>query len=128
MHVVLPDLDAPTRVILGGLQPLGDDDFFDFCMANPDLRIERSAEGEVVIVPPTGGESDYRSVDIIVQLAGWAKRDRRGKTFGMSVCFLLPDGAGLSPDVAWVANDKLGALSKERRKKFLPPHRAGLCH
>ena len=120
MHVVLPDLDAPTRVILGGARPLDDDEFFDFCMANRDLRIERSPQGEIIIVPPAGGESDYRSVGLIVQLGNWAMRDGRGRTFGSSVCFLLPDGSALGPDAAWVDSQKLAALDKKTRKKFLP--------
>ena len=120
MHVVLPDLNAPTRVILGGPQPLGDEEFFDFCMANRDLKIERNTQGEIVIVPPAGGESDYRNVDLIVQLGSWAKRDKRGRAFGSSVCFLLPDGSALSPDAAWVDAKKLTVLDKTTRKKFLP--------
>ena len=120
MHVVLPDLNAPTRVILGGPQPLGDEEFFDFCMANRDLKIERNSQGEIVIVPPAGGESDYRNVDLIVQLGSWAKRDKRGRAFGSSVCFLLPDGSALSPDAAWVDAKKLTVLDKTTRKKFLP--------
>jgi len=118
--VVLPDLDAPTRVILGGSQPLGDDEFYALCMANPDLQMERTAQGEIIIVPPAGAESDYRSSDLITQLGLWAERDKRGRRFGATVCFLLPDGAGLSPDVAWVSNAKLAQLSKEARKKFIP--------
>lgn len=120
MHLVLPDQNAPTRVILGDSKPICDDEFYDFCMANPDLRIERSAQGEIVIVPPAGGESDYQSADLITQLGSWARRDGRGKTFGSTACFLLPDGAGLSPDAAWVSNEKLSALSKTARKKFMP--------
>jgi Uma2 family endonuclease len=107
-------------VILGGSRPIGDDEFYDCCMANPNLRIERSARGELVIVPQAGGDSDYRSADLITQLGIWAKHDRRGRSFGSTACFFLPDGCALSPDAAWVANKKLAELSKATRKKFLP--------
>jgi len=120
MHLVLPDLDAPARVILGDDGPICDDDFFEFCMANRDLRIERNAEGEIVIVPPGGGESDYRSTEIIAQLRNWAKQNGQGRTFGATACFLLPDGAALSPDAAWVSKDKLAKLPKSVRRKFMP--------
>ena len=120
MHVVLPDLDAPARVILGGPRPLDDDEFFDFCMANRDLRIERNAQGEIIIGPPAGGESDYRSVDVSAQLRNWSKTDGRGKAFGSSVCFLLPDGSALGPDAAWVDSRKIAVLDKKTRQKFLP--------
>ena len=76
MHLILPDVDGPTRVSWGDPQPLDDDRFYDLCVANPDLRIERNATGEVVIVAPVGGESDYRSLDLGAQLATWAKQDK----------------------------------------------------
>ena len=93
--------------------------YLSFCEANSDLRLERTAKGEIVIVPPAGGESDYRSLEIAAELRTWAKRDGRGVAFGSSVEFLLPNGAALSPDAAWVSNDKLARLSKEQRRKFL---------
>jgi Uma2 family endonuclease len=120
MHLVLPDQNAPTRVILGDSQPIGDDEFYDFCMANPDLRIERSAQGEIIIVPPAGGESDHHSLELGAQLRNWAKKDKRGKAFGSTACFLLPDGAGLSPDAAWVIASKVESLSRTIRRKFMP--------
>ena len=119
MHLVLPDTDVPTRIVWGEQTPLSDDEFFDFCMANPDLRIERNARGEAVIVPPAGGESDFRSLDLGAQLAVWSKKDKRGRAFGSSVCFTLPDGSGMSPDAAWVSNVKLWLLPPAERKKFL---------
>lgn len=90
-----------------------------FCEANPGLKIERTAIGEIVIVPPAGGESDYRSLEIAGELRTWAKRDGRGIAFGSSAEFLLPSGAALAPDAAWVSHEKLVSLSKEQRRKFL---------
>ncbi len=71
--MVLPDLNAPARVIIGGPHPLGDEGFFDFCMANLILRIERNQQGEIVILPIAGGESDYRSLDLGAQLLNWGE-------------------------------------------------------
>jgi Uma2 family endonuclease len=65
-----------------------------------------------------GGESDYRSIDVCVQLAVWAKRDGRGKVFGPSE-FIVPSGAAYSPDAAWVSNERLTQLTKAQRRKFL---------
>ena len=120
MHLILPDQSAPTRIILGDSHPIGDDEFFDFCMANPDLNIERTRLGEISIAPPVGGETDYRSADLAGQLGNWAKPNGRGKTFGSTACFLLSDGSGLSPDAAWVESSKLAALSKELVRSFCP--------
>ena len=106
--------------VVGENQPLGDEEFFHFCMANRDLKIERNVHGKIVIVPPVGAESDYRNVDLIAQLGNWAQRDGWGKAFGATVCFLLPDGAALSPDAAWVMTSKIAALEARVRKQFLP--------
>ena len=96
-----------------------DDEYWAFCQANPDLRVERTAEGEIIVVPPAGGESDNRNASVVRQLGNWSETGRSGRYFGPSVQFLLPDGSGLSPDAAWVSNESLGTLSKQERKKFL---------
>jgi Uma2 family endonuclease len=99
---------------------MNDDEYYEFCMANPNTRFERTAEGEIVIVPPAGGESSYQSGESQGELRQWAKRDGRGKAFESSVEFILPTRAAFSPDAAWVSNARLARLSKEQRRKFLP--------
>jgi Uma2 family endonuclease len=96
-----------------------DDAYLEFCEANPDLLVERNAEGEIIIVPPAGGESDYRNANAVMQLSSWALRSGRGKVFGSSVQFFLPDGSAFSPDAAWVSNDALNRLTHQERKEFL---------
>ena len=119
MQLVLPELSAPAKLILDGAEGFTEEEYLSFCEANSNLKFERTAKGEIVIVPPAGGESDYRSLEIGAELRAWAKKDGRGTAFGSSVEFLLPNGAALSPDAAWVANDRLAGLSKEQRRKFL---------
>jgi len=118
MQVVLPEQALPARLALNPDLCMSDDDYYDFCMANPEVRFERTAQGEIIIVPPAGAESDHQSVDAGAQLHAWAKRDGRGKVFGMSVEFILPTGAAFSPDAAWVSNTRLSKLSKEQLRKF----------
>jgi Uma2 family endonuclease len=120
MQVVLPEQALPARLFLNPELRMTDDDYFAFCMANPDVRFERTAQGDIIIVPPAGAESDNQSVEVIGQLREWAKRDGRGKVFGMSVEFILPTAAALSPDAAWVSNSRLSKLSKEQLRKFPP--------
>ena len=102
-----------------GNEYLSDEDYFDFCVANRDLRIERTAEGEIVIVPPAGYESDHRNADVVVQLGQWAKKDGRGRASGPTAQFFLPDGSALSPDAAWVSDEALSRIPKPERKKFM---------
>lgn len=96
-----------------------DDEYWAYCEANPDVRVERTAEGDIVFLPPAGGESDFRSAEVSTDLKIWARKDGRGQSFGQSAQFFLPDGSGLSPDAAWVANESLARLTKQQRKKFL---------
>ena len=94
--------------------------YLQFCEANPDLFVERTAEGEIVVAPPAGLESDDRNAEVIAQLRAWAKRDGRGRVSGATAQFFLPDGSALSPDAAWVSNDRLRRVSYQERRSF--PH------
>ena len=116
--VVLPEHET-VRLAFDSGQKLSEQEYLAFCRANPDLRVERTAEGEIVIVPPAGGEGSYRSMKASAQLDRWAEKDGRGKAFDSSVEFLLPDGSALSPDASWVSNDSLNRLSREQRREFL---------
>ncbi len=93
---------------------------FDCCQLNPDLRIERTAEGEIEIMAPTGGETGARNADLIMQLNMWAKRDGSGVAFDSSTGFDLPNGATRSPDAAWVKRSRLVPLPSEEKRRFLP--------
>src|SRR6266849_5225729 len=117
--LTLPEFFSVVAVRRPGREKLSDADYWALCEANRDLHIERTAEGEIVILPPAGGESDYRNVEVSGELRSWAKKDGRGQAFGSSVQFFLPDGSGLSPDAAWVSNESLSRLTKQQRKKFL---------
>lgn len=119
MHVALPESESPVKLVLDPEHLLTDDEYFAFCMANSNLRIERTARGEIVIVPPAGGESDNRNTHVVTQLNTWAIQDGRGTAFGSSVEFILPSSAALSPDAAWVSREKIDRLTKEERRKFL---------
>jgi Uma2 family endonuclease len=120
MQLALPDLDAPVTLTLDSENRLSDDDYFAFCMANPDLHIERTAQGEIVIVPPAGYDSDYQNLDCASQLKVWSKRDGRGKASGCSVQFFLPDGSAMSPDAAWLSNERHAGLTNKQRRQFPP--------
>jgi Uma2 family endonuclease len=88
--------------------------------ANPELNVERTAEGEIEILAAAGLESSYREVNVGRHLSEWSERDGRGQTFSPSVQFMLPDGSARSPDAAWVSNAALAKLSRAERQSF--PH------
>lgn len=110
----------PLLVHLHPVIELTDEQFFEFSQLNRDLRIERTAEGGLLIMPPTGGETGERNAEITIQLGSWAKRDGTGTTFDSSTGFRLPNGAVRSPDASWVSHERLAALSAEEKKKFFP--------
>jgi Uma2 family endonuclease len=95
-----------------------DDEYFQFCADNPDLRIERSAEGDILIMPPVGGESSFRNSELTVRLGNWARKDGRGRAFDSSVEYFLPSGAAYSPDASWVLRSRLDKLTRDEKRKF----------
>ena len=99
---------------------LTDDRFYEFCRLNRELRIERTARGELSIMAPAGGDSSDRNAEITFQLRRWAKQDGTGRTFDSSGGFRLPSGAVRSPDASWVSNARLATLTDEQRRKFVP--------
>jgi Uma2 family endonuclease len=115
------DLGNPPLIVqLRPIVDMTEDQFFEFCQINRDLRIERSAQGELILMPPEGGETGDRDAEITMQLRQWAKRDGTGTTFGSSTGFRLPNSAVRAPDAAWVRKSRLKKLTAEQKKKFLP--------
>lgn len=119
MQVVLPDQEIRASFeVCGANRPLNDDEFFDFCMKNPDLRIERMADGEIVIMPPTGLESAFQNNEISRQIGNWARADGRGVTFDSNAEFILDSGAALAPDASWILKSRLARFTKQQKKQF----------
>lgn len=116
--IVADGLQLPMCVRLAA--PVGDEELWRFCRANPELRVERTADGEIVIMPPTGTETGRRNFDLTTQLGVWAKRDGTGIGFDSSTGFLLPNGAERSPDTSWVARKRWEALTPAQRERFAP--------
>jgi len=99
---------------------LTDEQFTELAAANQDLRLELTAKGELIIMPPTGGETGNRNFEVYIDLGIWNRQTRLGKAFDSSTGFRLPQGGTRSPDAAWVRIERWNALTKEQRKKFLP--------
>lgn len=116
-----PTYQLPVVIHFGPyLRRLSDSEFFEFCHLNGDLRIERTSEGDIIVMPPTGSESGNQDFELTSQFGIWVKKDGRGKGFGSSTGFTLPNGAVRSPDLAWIRNDRWNALSTKEQKVFAP--------
>ena len=116
----IPGDKAPLVVRLRPVIDLTDDQFFEFCQLNRDLRIERTAQGELEIMPPTGWKTGSRNLEIAVQLGLWAKQDGTGIATDSSAGFTLPNSATRAPDAAWVERSRLSEIPDEQKEKFLP--------
>lgn len=99
---------------------LTDEQFFQLCQDNRDLRFEMTADGEIIIMPPTGSDTGERNSELNYQLRHWTKQDATGKCFDSSTAFTLPNGAKRSPDASWIRKERDGALTPDQRKRFAP--------
>ena len=95
-------------------------EFYEFCLANRDLRIERNANGEVIIMPPAFSDTGNRNIKISQQLANWSDQDGTGESFDSSAGFTLPNGAMRSPDACWISLSRWNNLSDEKKASFAP--------
>jgi Uma2 family endonuclease len=111
---------TPLTVNLPAIAQMSVTQFYEFCQANRDLRIERTATGEVIIMPPTFSDTGNRNGKAFQQLANWADQDGTGETFDSSTGFTLPNGATRSPDASWIKLERWNALTKEQKASFAP--------
>ena len=100
------------------LTEMTDEQFEQFCALNDILRIERTADGEIILMPPAHSNTSNRNADITIDLGVWARTDGTGRYFESSVGFKLPNGALRSPDASWISNSRLEALTSEQRSGF----------
>jgi Uma2 family endonuclease len=110
-------LTLPLKVDLTQVD-LSDEQFYQLCITNPNLNIERSAQGVLIVMPPVGGESGNQEMTLGGELYLWNKQTNLGKVFSSSTIFKLPGGGNRSPDAAWVELSRWQALTPEQRQKF----------
>ena len=117
------NLSAPDSVVVhfepSKLQ-MNDQEFFEFCQLNPDLRIERTSKGDISVMAPTGGKTGRRNATLIARVVVWAEPDATGLVFDSSTVFTLPNSAKRSPDVSWVSKHRWDALTQSEKEQFPP--------
>jgi Uma2 family endonuclease len=99
---------------------LSDEQFYQLCRTNPDLKFERNVKGELIIMPPTGGETGNRNIELGADFVFWNRQTKLGQLFDSSTCFKLPNGADRSPDIAWVQQERWDALTPKQKEAFPP--------
>jgi Uma2 family endonuclease len=109
-----------TVLNLEPITTLNREQFYQLCLKNPDLQLERNPQGELIIMSPVGGESGEKEANLIGDLIIWNRQLKLGKVFSSSTIFSLPNKGDRSPDVAWVSNQKWENLTKEEREGFPP--------
>ncbi|AEE51128.1 Uma2 family endonuclease [Haliscomenobacter hydrossis] len=93
-------------------------DFESFCTENPDLRLEYSADGRVLILPLADFETGYRKGEALAELVNYARQSKNGQTFSASTGFTLTDGSIRCADASWISTERIVALPKKEHKKF----------
>jgi Uma2 family endonuclease len=111
---------TPITVNFPLIAQMTSEQFYEFCLANQDLRIERTATGEVIIMPPTFSDTGNRNFKVAVQLGIWAEKNGTGEPFDSSAGFTLPNGATRSPDASWIRSERWNALTDEQKASFAP--------
>jgi Uma2 family endonuclease len=114
-------VEIPPLVLrLAPVIDMSDEQFFDLCQLNRDLRLERTSQGDLVIMPPTGGETGRMNFELTGLFGHWVYADGTGVGFDSSTGFTLPNGATRSPDLAWVKRERWEALTPKQRQQFPP--------
>ncbi|VXD24438.1 Uma2 family endonuclease [Planktothrix paucivesiculata] len=94
--------------------------FWQLCQENNDFQFERTNSGELIIMPPTGGNTGKRNADLIFQLLVWKRQNNLGEVFDSNTGFTLPNGADRAPDASWVSRERWESLTPEQQDKFVP--------
>jgi Uma2 family endonuclease len=116
-----PDLTQSFRLQLDfSAVDLTEDQFLKLCSDNPDLRMELTAKRELIVMPPTGGDTGTLNFRIVQRFGNWVDIDDTGVPFDSSTGFLLPNGAVRSPDISWVERARWEALTDAERAKCPP--------
>lgn len=115
----ITELTAPLKINVRRTQ-LSEEQFMELCQENPELRLELTAQGELIIMPPVGSEGGWRSGRVFFFLTLWTDQDGAGLSFDASTGFTLPNGAIRSPDASWMRRERWEALTKAQRVKFAP--------
>ena len=119
-EVVRPNTHTLVETVEDAPEPYTREQFASFADIYPDLRMELTKEGKLIIMPPSGGESSHQSSTVSGLLFIWSRQDGSGLTFDANGGYDLPNGATRAPDASWLRRERWEALTPDQRRKFLP--------
>lgn len=120
MTLLIQTKSIPLTINLPAIASMTHTQFYEFCLANRDLRIERTASGDVVIMPPVFSDTGNRNFNIAAQLWNWTEQNGTGIGFDSSAGFTLPNGAMRSPDASWLRLERWNTLTEDQKASFAP--------
>jgi Uma2 family endonuclease len=109
-----------VTINFSSIAQITDDQFYQLCRENPDVKFERNAKGEIIVLLPTGGETGSYNSEINADFGIWNRQTKLGICFDSSTCFKLPSGANRSPDFSWIEKTRWDVLTAEQKQKFPP--------
>jgi Uma2 family endonuclease len=115
-QIYCPPLNLPSTLKL----TISHEQFVQLAWVNQNLQLERTATGELIVMPPTGSDTGNKNADILGQLWLWNRQTQLGQIFDSSSGFHLPNGADRSPDVSWIGQDRWDTLTLEEKSGFAP--------
>jgi Uma2 family endonuclease len=118
MNLALNDIDLPIRLRFES--PMTDDEFMSFCRVNEPWQFERDANGEILVMSPTGIRGVRAESRVYLELGIWARADGRGEAFNSNAGFKLPDSSIRAADAAWVSLRRLNSLNDPNMDGFPP--------
>jgi Uma2 family endonuclease len=102
-----------VTINFNAIAQITDDQFYQLCRHNPEVKFERNAKGEITVMSPTGGETGNSNFEIATDFVIWNRQTKLGVYFDFSTCFKLPNGANRSLDVSWIKQERWDALTPE---------------
>ena len=115
-QIYCPTLNLPSTLKL----TISHEQFVQLAWVNQNLQLERTATGELIVMPPTGSDTGNKNADILGQLWLWNRQTQLGQIFDSSSGFHLPNGADRSPDASWIGQDRWDTLTPEEKSGFAP--------
>ena len=119
MNFALHEIELPARLRME--RRMTDAELLRFCSANEPLQVERDSNGDLILMSPSHSDGGSIEVEIAIELGNWARADGRGKVFGPTAGFTLPDSSMRAPDAAWILLERWNALTEHQRKDSYAP-------